>query len=183
MLSTKDEFRTRKSEFRRGFTLAESLIAVVVLTIAVGAMMGPLSASYQQTRTVSQTTTAITLAQQLLDEILSKPFIDPTDLSTTLGPEADEPSRAAFDNMDDYNGYHDSTNTNASDAMKTASGSTVAWNSSDTYSRAVTMEYRATPDGPAVASGDYLVVSVTVTMPHNNKVTVQRIACRYTRGN
>jgi Tfp pilus assembly protein PilV len=159
------------------------MIAVCILAIAVGAMMGPISASYQQTRTVSQTTTAVTMAQQLLDEILSKPFVDPTDLSTTLGPEADETTRAAYDNIDDYNGYHDTTNTSASDAIKTASGSTVTWNSNDVYSRAVTMEYRATPDGPPAASGDYLVVNVTVTMPHNNKVTVQRIACRYTRGN
>ena len=182
MWNTK-EFRILNSQCRSGFTLAEGLVAVMVLAIAVGAMMGPISASYQQTRSVAQTTTAVTMAQQLLDEILSKPFVDPTDLSTTLGPEADETSRAAYDNIDDYHGYHDTTNTSASDAIKTAAGATVTWNSSDVYSRAVTMEYRATPDGPPVASGDYLMVKVTVTMPHNNKVTVQRIACRYTRGN
>ena len=182
MLSTEREFRIQKSEFRRGFTLAEAMIAVLVLALAVGAMMGPISASYQQTRSVQQTTTAVTMAQQLLDEILSKPFVDPTDLSTTLGPEADETSRALFDNMDDYNGYHDTTNATASDTMKTSSGAAISWNSSDVYSRAVTMEYRATPDGPPVASGDYLMVQVTVTMPHNVKVTVQRMACRYTRG-
>jgi Tfp pilus assembly protein PilV len=167
----------------RGFTLAEGMLAVVLLSIAAGAMMGPLSASYQQTRTVKQTTTAISMAQQLLDEILSKPFVDPTDLTTTLGPEADETSRASFDNIDDYHGYHDTTDTNAADAIKTSSGQTVSWNSSDTYSRAVTVEYRATPDGPAVAAGDFLVVSVKVTMPHGHQVTVQRLACRYPRGN
>jgi len=183
MRSIEKEFRSQNSQFRRGFTLAEGLIAVLVLSLAVGAMMGPISASYQQTRTVQQTTTAVTMAQQLLDEILSKPFVDPSDLSTTLGPEADETSRAAYDNMDDYNGYHDTTNATASDAMKTASGTAITWNSNDVYSRAVTMEYRATPDGTAVAAGDYLMVKVTVTMPHNNKVTVQRMACRYTRGN
>src|SRR2546421_10312427 len=114
------EFRTQNSEFRRskhragrGFTLAEGLLAVVVLSVAVGGIMAPISASYQQTRAVSQTTTAISMAQQLLDEILSKPFVDPTDLSTTLGPEADELNRAAFDNMDDYHGYHDTTDSTA----------------------------------------------------------------------
>jgi Tfp pilus assembly protein PilV len=158
------------------------MLAVLVLGIAVGAMMGPISASYQQTRTVKQTTTAISMAQQLLDEVLSKPFVDPSDLSMTLGPEADELSRASFDNIDDYHGYHDSTNSAASDAMKTASGQTITWNSTDIYSRAVTVEYRATRDGPAAASGDYLVVTVKVTMPHGHQVTVQRMACRYTRG-
>ena len=167
---------------RRGFTLAEGLLAVAVLAVAVGGIMAPISASYQQTRTVSQTTTAISLAQQLLDEILSKPFTDPTDLSTTLGPEADEPNRAAFDNMDDYSGYHDSTDSTASDSMKTAAGQSITWNSTDVYSRSVQMEYRTTRDGPPVASGDYLFISVTVTMPHGHQVSVQRMACRFTRG-
>jgi len=138
----------RRDARAKAFTLAEGMMAVVVLAMAVGAMMGPLTASYQQTRTVKQTTTAISMAQQLLDEILSKPFVDPTDLSMTLGPEADELGRASFDNMDDYNGYHDSTDTTAADSMKTAAGTTITWDSNEIYSRAVTVEYRATPDGP-----------------------------------
>jgi Tfp pilus assembly protein PilV len=190
MLNTK-EFRTQnvgrirppdRAEFRRGFTLAEALLAVMVLSIAVGAIMGPISASYSQTRTVTQTTTAISMAHQLLDEMLSRPLVDPSDLSTTPGPEANEPGRAAFDNIDDYHGYHDTTDSNAASAMKTATGQTLSWNSTDVYSRDVTVEYRATRDGPAAASGDYLVIKVTVTMPHNHKVSVQRMVCRYTRG-
>jgi Tfp pilus assembly protein PilV len=165
-----------------GFTLAEALLAVVVLSIAVGAIMGPISASYSQTRTVKQTTTAISMAQQLLDEVLSKPYVDPSDLSLALGPEANEPSRSAFDNIDDYHGYHDTTDANAASSIKTASGQTVSWNSTDIYNRDVTVEYRNTPDGPAVASGDYVVVKVVVTMPHDHKVSVQRMVCRYTKG-
>jgi Tfp pilus assembly protein PilV len=171
----------RRDARATAFTLAEGMMAVVVLAMAVGAMMGPITASYQQTRTVKQTTTAISMAQQLLDEIVSKPFVDPTDLSMTLGPEADELGRSSFDNIDDYHGYHDSTDTTAADSMKTAAGATITWDSNDIYSRAVTVEYRATPDGPAVAAGDYLMVSVKVTMPHG-QVSVQRLACRYTRG-
>jgi len=178
MLSIREKFRRA----RRGFTLAEGMLAVVVLAVAVGGIMGPISASFQQTRTVKQTTTAISMAQQLLDEILSKPFVDPSDLSTTLGPEADELGRASFDNIDDYHGYHDTTNSTASDAMKTAGGQTITWDSNDVYSRAVSMEYRATRDGPSVTSGDYLVITVTVTMPHGHQASVQRMVCRYTRG-
>lgn len=184
MLSINKKFRIQNSGFRirNGFTLAESLIAVVVLMVAVGGIMAPISASYSQTRTVKQTTTAISLAQQLMDEVLSKPFVDPTDLTTTLGPEANEPDRTSFDNIDDYHGYHDTTNSTATDSMKTASGAAISWSGDDVYSRSVSVEYRTTPDGPAAAAGDYLVVTVTVTMPHNHKVSVARMVCRYTRG-
>ena len=168
--------------FRRGFTLAEGLVAAVVLAVAVGGIIAPMSASYQQTQTVQQTSIAISMAQQLMDEILSKPFADPSDLSTTLGPEADEPNRAAFDNIDDYHGYHDSTDSNATDFIKTSSGQTIGWISTDIYRRSVTVEYRATPAGAAVVAGDYAVVKVTVTMPHGHQVSVQRMICQYPRG-
>src|SRR6266513_2767391 len=150
--------RNIRTDVKRGFTLAEGLVASVVLALSVGSIIAPISASYQQTRTVAQTSIAISMAQQLMDEILSKPFADPTDLSTTLGPEADEPNRAAFDNIDDYHGYHDSTDANATDAIKMTSGQVVGWNSTDIYRRSVSVEYRSTPAGPAVAAGDYLVV-------------------------
>jgi len=182
MRNIKTQVRSQKTGFRRGFTLAEGLIASVVLALAVGAIVTPISASYQQTRTVKQTSIAISMAQQLMDEILSKPFADPTDLSTTLGPEADEPNRAAFDNIDDYQGYHDSTDPTATDAIKLSGGQVVGWNSSDIYRRSVAVEYRASPGGAAVAAGDYVVVKVTVTMPHGQQVSVQRLVCQYPRG-
>src|SRR5258705_6142973 len=76
MWNIKREVRSQKSEvrrgFRRGFTLAEGLVAAVVLAVAVGGIIAPMSASYQQTQTVQQTSIAISMAQQLMDEILSK---------------------------------------------------------------------------------------------------------------
>ena len=182
MWNTKKEIRIQKSGLRRGFTLAEGLVASVVLAVAVGGIIAPISASYQQTQTVKQSSIAISMAQQLMDEILSKPFADPSDLSTTPGPEADEPTRAAYDNIDDYHGYHDSTDSSASDFIKTAAGQTIGWNSTDIYRRSVTVEYRATPAGAAVIAGDYVVVKVTVTMPHGHQISVQRMICQYPRG-
>jgi type II secretory pathway pseudopilin PulG len=182
MRNINPDVRGQKSEVRRGFTLAEGLIAAVVLALAVGAIVAPISASYQQTQTVKQTSIAISMAQQLMDEILSKPFVDPSDLSTTLGPEGDEANRAAFDNIDDYHGYHDSTDPAATDAIKLTSGAVVGWNSTDIYRRSVTVEYRSSPGGAAVAAGDYAVVKVTVTLPHGHQVSVQRMVCQYPRG-
>jgi len=123
------------NRMRRGFTLAESLIASVVLAVSVVGIMGPLSATYQQTRNQEESRIAVSLGRQLLDEISSKPFVDPSDFSTTLGPEADETSRAAFDNIDDYHGYHDSTDSSAADFIKRLDGSSLPWTSSQIYRR------------------------------------------------
>src|SRR5687767_1019001 len=88
-----------------GFTLIEALIAAVILAAAVGAMVAPMSATYIQSRTIKQTNIALSMAQQLLDEVVSKHFADPTDASVvTLGPDSGESGRATFDNMDDYHG-------------------------------------------------------------------------------
>ena len=167
---------------RSAFTLAEGLLAAVVLAVAVAGLMAPMSASYQQTRNVKQTAQAISMAQQLLDEIISRPFADPTDLSTTLGPEADETGRTYFDNIDDYHGYHDSTDSKAADFMKAVGGQSIGWNSADIYRRSVTVEYRSTPAGAAVATGDFVVVCVKVTMPHGQQVSVWRLVGRFPRG-
>jgi Tfp pilus assembly protein PilV len=160
----------------------EALIAAVILAAAVGGIVAPIAASYQQTRSVKETSIAISMAQQLIDEIASKPFTDPTDSSTTLGPDAGETTRPTFDNIDDYHGYHDTTDPNAATSMKTLSGEVIAWNSSDIYTRDVTVEYRATSAGPAIAAGDFVVVTVKVTMPHQDKLSIRRLIAKYPRG-
>ena len=50
-------------------------------------------------------TLAANLAQDLLDEIIARPFYDPdTPDDMTPGPELGESSRPLFDNADDYHG-------------------------------------------------------------------------------
>jgi prepilin-type N-terminal cleavage/methylation domain-containing protein len=158
----------------KGFTLIEALMAAVILAVAVGGIVAPIAASYQQTRNVKQTSIALSMAQQLLDEIVARPFTDPTDSSVVLGPDAGETTRPTFDNIDDYHGYQDTTDSSSSKSMKTLSGETIAWDSSEIYRRDVTLEYRATPAGPPAAFGDFLVITV--------KVTVKRLVARYPRG-
>src|SRR5688572_22983878 len=100
---------------RAGLTLAESLIACVVLAIAVAGMMAPIAASHQQSRAAESSATCASLARQLMDEIVARPFVDPTDQSTTLGPEAGELTHAQFDNIDDFHGYRDSSDGSVGD--------------------------------------------------------------------
>jgi len=162
--------------FRPAFTLVETLMAAAILAATVAAVVAPISASYMQIEMAQDASIAASLARQLLDEITSKPYVDPTDWSTSLGPEPDETSRALFDNVDDYHGYADSTS-----ALRELDGTDVKLSSSQNFQRSVRVEYRASPQGPAAQSGDYAMVTVTVTGPGGQSVTASRLVCKYPR--
>ena len=78
--------------------LLECLLAAIVLAMAVSAIIVPFAAGAQATAEDARTTLALHLAQDLMEEILSKPFRDPD------GSELGEIGRSAWDDMDDYDG-------------------------------------------------------------------------------
>ena len=131
---------------RRGFSIAEALIASTILAIAVVGIAGPLGAASQQAKVVRERATALVLARQLMEEITAKPLWDG---GTTCrpGPESGELGRANFDSADDYHNYNDRT-----DDLKNLSGSRLAFENNALFRRAVTVEYRATPAGAAAAT-------------------------------
>ncbi|MFW6155294.1 MAG: type IV pilus modification PilV family protein [Planctomycetota bacterium] len=92
-----------------GFTLVEVLIASVMLTFIVSAIMVPFAAGIQNDRYYGVHTEAVALGQDLMEDILALPFYDP-DTPETLapGPDAGEFTRMTFDNVDDYHGYSES---------------------------------------------------------------------------
>ena len=77
----------------------EALLASVVLAIVVGAIVMPFTAGAANTAQNARSTIAINLAQDLMEEILAKPFSDPD------GSEAGETGRSNWDDMDDYDDY------------------------------------------------------------------------------
>lgn len=84
----------RKS--RAGITLVESLLAATVLAMAVTAIIVPFSAGAKSVQEDARQTLAVGLAQDLMEEILAKPFSDPD------GSDADEEGRRDWDDMADY---------------------------------------------------------------------------------
>jgi len=162
-----------RSPAASGFTLAESLVASVILAVAAIAIVAPIMAARQQTAAADTTSEALSLARQLLEEITAKPFSDPTDGNTVLGPEADETGRSLFDNVDDYSGYSDS-----SSGLSMLSGVGVNPTSSVQYTRTVSVEYRASPSSPAVSSGDFALVTVTVTPSQGGPVQLSQLVTR-----
>jgi hypothetical protein len=151
--------------------VAEGMMASTILAIAVVGIAGPLSAAHEHSRVIEEQSSALLLARQLMEEISAKPLWD-GGTSCNLGPEAGagETSRGKFDSVDDYHNYGDDT-----DSFKDLSGSSVSLKVDGKYTRAVKVEYRTTPTGAATTSGEFALVTVTVTTPHNVAVKLSRL--------
>jgi MSHA pilin protein MshD len=158
----------------RGFTLIEALIAsfvVAVATVGVGSM---LAATSQQSGAMNDSSIGQALARQLMEEIASKPIEDSTG-AISLGPESGETSRSQYDQIDDYNGYSDTTS-----SIQMLDGTTVNLGNGQTYTRSVAVEYRTTASGAAsnASTAPFCVVSVTVTAANGVPVKLTRLFAR-----
>ena len=159
----------------RGYTLAESLIASVVLAAAVVGIAGTLSASYQQSAVRGNLNTALILAQQLMEEIAAKPVDVPSGQTDKPGWSQGQTDRTQYDNITDYDGY-----TDTSDSVKAWDGSTVDLGEGGSYTRTVTVTQNALPSGLTGTASDFYLVTVTVTMPHNQSTSVSQLFTRLT---
>ncbi len=158
-----------RKKTRRGFTLVESMIASVVLAAAVVGIASLLTASAHQAMSHEETAMATALGRQLLEEIAAKPMMDPDDYTMTPGPESGEMGRADFDNVDDYHGLSET-----GDSISLLGGGVLGVTSGG-YTRAVTVEYRASPNGAAGEGDDFALVTVRVTTPSKKTFTLSRL--------
>lgn len=98
--------RVKRVTFRRGMTLTEALLASTLLAMGASAIVLPFTAAAQNEEVDARRTLAVHLAQEMIEEIVSKPFNDPQG-GGDVGPESGETSRDLYDNIDDYHGYAD----------------------------------------------------------------------------
>jgi prepilin-type N-terminal cleavage/methylation domain-containing protein len=92
---------------RRGFTLAEALIAVVIVGIACSAMMYSVGDALSTSGASVDTSRSGLLAQDLMNEICTVAWAD-ADLPDHWGPESGETNsktRVDYDDLDDYDGW------------------------------------------------------------------------------
>jgi len=86
-----------------GFTLIEALLASVVLAATVTAITVPFTLAGKNQQIDIRRTLAVALAEELMEEILSREFCESDETAAThLGPDAGETDRCLFDNVDDY---------------------------------------------------------------------------------
>ena len=144
---------------RAGFTLAEAMIASIVLAVATIGISSSIGASYQQDQSVQQMSTAIALNRQLMEEISAKPFDDPNGTSA-LGPETGESTRSLYDNVDDYNGYSEGLG-----ALVDRNGTLYPTNDQQ-FTRAVVVA--SVTQTVTNLGGDIPGLTVTITLTHRS---------------
>ena len=93
------------SNNERGFTLVEAIVAMVVCTIGLVAMAELLAVTLRLKQLGRNSTSAVRLAQDKVDELTTMNFI--TDPSAACGGSIDAPAKDHFDTPMDDNGTPD----------------------------------------------------------------------------
>lgn len=137
-----------------GATLIELVIAIVIISIAAGAILMAMSTSLTASADPMIRHQAVAIAEAYLEEISLKSFADPDGVDG-------EGSRDLYDDVDDYNGLVDNGARNQFDAA-------IADLSGYTVSVSVT----ASSALPSIASTDLFLISVQVTHSINVDITV-----------
>ncbi len=85
-----------------GFTLAEILVAVVIIGIAIAALVGANGAFTQVNGAAVDLSTAEFLIEEIRELTTTLPVIDPESGDTVFGPESGEATVTAYDDLDDF---------------------------------------------------------------------------------
>jgi len=154
---------------RRGFTLAEAMLATVVLAIAAAGVLLPFTGGAKVRTEGIRRTLAANLASDLMEEIINKPFNDPDGVFHP-GPDDGE---TVFDNIDDYDGYSE-----AEGQIKDAAGEIITDSNYTKFSRTATCEYVTVPQQPLQSEPEncnFILVTVQVKYNGREIVNIKRL--------
>ena len=151
------------------------MIASVVLAASVIGIASVLAASYQQNAVRGNITTALSLAQQLMEEIASRPMELPAYITNKPGWSSGQIDRRQYDTLDDYHGYSD-----VSSSIETVDGEIFDLGDGGAYTRTVTVIQNAQPAGLTGPAADFVKVTVTMQMPRSQSLTISQYFTRVT---
>ncbi len=151
------------------FTLAEALVASAILVASITAVSLPFSTAAHNQLAEARRTVAVALAQELMEEILSKPFADPNGASAP-GPEAGETTRALFDNLDDYDGLAESEG-----QITGLDGQIVSTPAATGLSRSATVSYIYMGGQSTASPPSFIRVTVAIRFHDQPEVSLTRL--------
>jgi hypothetical protein len=95
---------TRIRAVRRGFTLIEAALTTVIISTGVLAILAAQQAYHRKNDWSQRMGTALMLANELRELTTPLPMHDPISGLDFVGPEANEPTVADYDDVDDFAG-------------------------------------------------------------------------------
>ncbi len=171
----------------KGMTLVEVMLALTVMTTGMLGTLSLFSAGLNAVLRNRAKLTAAVLAQDLLEEILTKAWQDPVTPGEALGPDTGESRsgatpEAVFDDMDDYNNFNESPPTTVEGDLMNGtavlSGQTLPDYGS--YRRSVVVEYVDEDlSTSTVSQTDYKRITVTVGYSTRGNFIVSQIVARH----
>jgi prepilin-type N-terminal cleavage/methylation domain-containing protein len=97
---------------KKGFTLIEVVLAIFIIGVALVTLLSMFSLGLRGDVFAREMTAATTLAQEMMEEIKSKEFVECEEgVTPDFGPETPEPAietaadRTSYDDVDDYDGW------------------------------------------------------------------------------
>jgi len=163
----------KRSTFRRGMTLMEALLASTLLAMGASAIVLPFTTAAQNEEADARRTLAVHLAQEMIEEILSKPFDDPQG-GGAVGPEGDETSRGLYDNIDDYNGYAEGYD-QALNSIVGLTGQSISEPAAEYLSRHVATTYVYVAGQDSGDDPSFIRIDVTVKHKNNKMLSLTRM--------
>lgn len=172
---------TRRDNARRdravGFTLVESVFAMVILSTMYIAVLGTIGGTKRSRYQLHESIRGQMLAETMLAEIIQRDYKDANEFFPSIGLEFDELSltdRRGYDDVDDYHGHSKSP-----PELEDGSPRTGLPN----WRRAVTVEWvdGTTPTAPM--GYDTGLKRVTVSVYQGDRLVARRYMLRSTHAN
>jgi prepilin-type N-terminal cleavage/methylation domain-containing protein len=165
-------FRIRHSALREraGFTLIESLISILVVSVLLVAALNTSGSAWKGQELIAARGLARLLAEELLTEALQQVHADP-DQTAVFGLESAEGSstRTAFDDVDDYDGWQASP-------PQTKDGT--VFSDLAGWQRMVQVHKVHPYDLTLITGTDFGIKRITVTVRYDNVVLAQIVGIR-----
>lgn len=150
---------------QRGFSLVELLVSMIIMGVGLAGLMSVMPLAIQSSADPLVTKQALTVAEGMLNEVSGKPFSNPSGGFTGAATQA---NRALFDDVMDYNGYS-STGAYSIEGLSPITGLS-------SYDVSVTVAGTVLGSAAAV---DSLLITVTVTYPGGNSVSLSSYRLNY----
>jgi prepilin-type N-terminal cleavage/methylation domain-containing protein len=156
----------------RGFTLAEAMLAMVVLGIAAAGVLLPFSSGAAVQAEGVRRTLSAKLAGDLMEQITTLPFHDPDGSAYYYneGPDAGEATLEDFDNIDDFDGY-----TELQGQVRDSNGMVFTDLNYIKFSRDASCEYVYVPQESQLHTPEYILVTVRVCYDGREIAAINRL--------